>query len=129
VSPEALVWLSAGLNSDILTSRLKLSTLFYSTGDMEKAELILRHNEQQYYSYPVVPLCRCWKKPPPAVTTEFKMACCEQSEDCIKHITAFCVRFMHEEISCVPQKWRTASKRHHNYCRKCILKRKENKSD
>jgi hypothetical protein len=60
VSPQALVWLSAGLNSDISSSRLKLASVFYSTGDMEKAELILRHTEQQYFSYPVLPICRCY---------------------------------------------------------------------
>jgi hypothetical protein len=69
---------------------------------MEKAELILRHTEQQYYSYPVVPICSCWSKPLPAVTVEFKRVCGEQSEDCIKHIAAFCVKFIHEEINCVP---------------------------
>ncbi|XP_060553558.1 uncharacterized protein LOC132714669 [Ruditapes philippinarum] len=102
VSPQALVWLSVGLNSDISSSRLKLASVFYSTGDMEKAELILRHTEQQYYSYPVLPICRCWDKPLPAVTAEFKRVCGEQSEDCIKHITAFCVRFIQKEINFVP---------------------------
>jgi tetratricopeptide (TPR) repeat protein len=102
VSPQALVWLSVGLNSDISSSRLKLASVFYCTGDMEKAELILRHTEQQYYSYPVVPICRCWMKPRPAVTAEFKRVCGEQSEDCIKHITSFCVRFIQKEINCIP---------------------------
>ncbi|XP_060569994.1 uncharacterized protein LOC132728358 [Ruditapes philippinarum] len=102
VSPRALVWLSAGLNSDISSSRLKLASVLYSTGDMEKAELILRHTEQQYYSYPVVLICGCWDKPLPAVTAEYKRVCGEQSEDCIKHITSFCVRFIQEEINCVP---------------------------
>ncbi|XP_060574723.1 uncharacterized protein LOC132732334 [Ruditapes philippinarum] len=101
VSPEVLVWLSAGLNSDISSSRLKLASVFYSTGDMEQAELILRHIEQQYYSYPVVPVCTCVKKPP-AVTAELMRICGEQSEDCIKHITAFCVKFIQEEINCIP---------------------------
>ncbi|XP_060586138.1 uncharacterized protein LOC132741891 [Ruditapes philippinarum] len=101
VSPQALVWLSAGLNSDISSSRLKLASVFYSTGDMEKAELILRHTEQQYNSYPVLPFCCCniWF---PAVSAEFKRLCNEQSEDCIKHIIALCVRFIQEEINCVP---------------------------
>ncbi|XP_060562591.1 uncharacterized protein LOC132722166 [Ruditapes philippinarum] len=102
VSPEALVWLSAGLNSDISSSRLKLASVFYSTGDMKKAELILRHAHQQYYSYPVVPICTCWNKLPLAVTAEFKKVSSEQSEDCIKHITAFCVRFIQKEINCIP---------------------------
>ncbi|XP_060554158.1 uncharacterized protein LOC132715191 isoform X2 [Ruditapes philippinarum] len=102
VSPQALVWLSAGLNSDISSSRLKLASVFYSTGDMEKAELILRHTEQQYYSYPVLPICGCYIHPQEAVTEEFERLCGEQSENCIKHITTFCVRFIQGEINCVP---------------------------
>ncbi|XP_060563763.1 uncharacterized protein LOC132723113 [Ruditapes philippinarum] len=104
MSPEALVWLSAGLNSDTSSSRLKLASVFYSTGDMEKAEQILRHTEQQYYSYPVVPICGCCycKKPLPTVKAEFLRVCGEQSWDCIKHNTAFCVRFIQKEINCVP---------------------------
>ncbi|XP_060578810.1 uncharacterized protein LOC132735823 [Ruditapes philippinarum] len=101
VPSQALVWLSAGLNSDISSSRLKLASVFYSTGDMEKAELILRHTEQQYYSNPVLPICNCWYKTSTA-TAEFERICNEQSENCIKHITAFCVRFIQEEINCVP---------------------------
>ncbi|XP_060573351.1 uncharacterized protein LOC132731231 [Ruditapes philippinarum] len=101
VSPQALECLSAGLNSDISSSRLKLASVFYSTGDMEKAELILRHTEQQYYSNPVLTICGCHRQPP-AVTEEFMRAYNEQSEDCIKHITAFCVRFIQREINCVP---------------------------
>jgi hypothetical protein len=68
---------------------------------MEKAELILRHTQQQYYSYPVLPICGCWTMPS-TVTAEIKKVCNKQSEDCIKHITAFCVRFIQEEINCVP---------------------------
>ncbi|XP_060561482.1 uncharacterized protein LOC132721231 [Ruditapes philippinarum] len=102
LSPEALVLLSAGLNSDISSSRLKLASVFYSTGDIEKAELIVRHTEQQYYSNPVLPMCSCLKKVY-TVTAEFKRVCGEQSEDCIKHITAFCVTFIQKEINCVPQ--------------------------
>jgi tetratricopeptide (TPR) repeat protein len=102
VSPQALVWLSAGLHSDISSSRLKLASVLYSTGYMEEAELILRHTEQQNYSNPVVPICDCWDKPTPAPTAEFKRVCGEQSEDCIKHITAFCVKFIQKEINCIP---------------------------
>ncbi|XP_060600019.1 uncharacterized protein LOC132753556 [Ruditapes philippinarum] len=101
VSPQALVWLSAGVNSDISSSRLKLASVFYSTGYMEKAEFILRHTEQQYYSYPVIPICGCWKTPPPAVTAELMRLCSEQSENYIKK-TAVCVRFTQKEINCVP---------------------------
>ncbi|XP_060561433.1 uncharacterized protein LOC132721191 [Ruditapes philippinarum] len=102
VSHQELICLSAGLNSDIASSKLKLASVFYSTGDMEKAELILRNTEQQYISLPVLPLCRCWIKVKPSVTAEFMRVCSEQNEDCIKHITAMCVRFIQKEINCVP---------------------------
>ncbi|XP_060562593.1 uncharacterized protein LOC132722168 [Ruditapes philippinarum] len=106
VSPQALVWLSAGINSDISSGRLKLASVLYSTGDMEKAELILRHTEQKYFTYPVFPICGCWTKIPQAVTAEFTRLCSEQNEDCIKHKTAYCVRFIREEINCVPHELR-----------------------
>jgi tetratricopeptide (TPR) repeat protein len=99
---EALACLFAGCNSDISSSRLKLASVFYMIGDMGKAELFLRHTEREYYSYPVVPICRCWTTPIPAVTAEFERICSEQSEDCIQHIVAFCVRFIKKEINCVP---------------------------
>jgi tetratricopeptide (TPR) repeat protein len=75
--------------------------VFYSTGDIEKAEVILRHIEQQYYSYPVVAICGCYVKAHLG-TAEFERVCGEQSEDCITHTTAFCVRFIRKEINCVP---------------------------
>ncbi|XP_060600018.1 uncharacterized protein LOC132753555 [Ruditapes philippinarum] len=101
VSPKALIWLSAGVNSDISSSRLKLASVFYSSGYMEKAEFILRHTEQQYYCYPVIPICGCWETPPPAVTAELMRLCSEQSENYIEK-TAICVRFIQTEINCVP---------------------------
>jgi tetratricopeptide (TPR) repeat protein len=70
---------------------------------METAELILRHTEQQYDSYPVLPMCGCWNKRQSVVSAEFMRVCGEQSEDCTKHITAFCVRFIQKDINCVPR--------------------------
>ncbi|XP_060606823.1 uncharacterized protein LOC132759117 [Ruditapes philippinarum] len=70
VSPQALVWLLNGLESDVSSGRLKLASVFYSTGDIEKTELILRHTECQFYSYPVFPMCNCWDMmPPPEIKT------------------------------------------------------------
>ncbi|XP_060572241.1 uncharacterized protein LOC132730352 [Ruditapes philippinarum] len=103
VLPESLVWLSAGLNLDISSSTFKLASIFYCTGDLEKAELILRHTEQQYDSYPVVIICSCWDMPPPTVYAECMRVFTEEREDNITHITAFCVRFMQKEINCVPR--------------------------
>ncbi|XP_060564966.1 uncharacterized protein LOC132724161 [Ruditapes philippinarum] len=103
VSPQALVWLLDGFESDVSSSRLKLASVFYSSGDIEKTELILRHTESQFYSYPVVSLCNCWHRLLlPQVPTEVRRVCNEQIEDCVKNITAFCVRFLKLEINCVP---------------------------
>ncbi|XP_060583124.1 uncharacterized protein LOC132739426 [Ruditapes philippinarum] len=103
VSRQALDWLSDGSNSDISSSRLKLASLFYCTREMEKAEKLLRHTEQQYNSNPVLPFCRCWNNPRRAVPADFvRRVRSDQSEDYIKDITAFCVRFIHKEINCVP---------------------------
>ncbi|XP_060559237.1 uncharacterized protein LOC132719481 [Ruditapes philippinarum] len=125
VSHEALVWLSAGLNSDISSSRLKLASVFYSTEDIDRAELILRHTEQQYYSYHVVPICACWHwTSPAAVSAELMRASSEQGQDLIKHITAFCVRFIQKESNCVPRELQYEMLRstqndipHRNQCR------------
>ncbi|XP_060559089.1 uncharacterized protein LOC132719342 [Ruditapes philippinarum] len=103
LSQKAMAWLSFGLNSDVSSSRLKMASLFYSVGDMEEAEQILRQVEQQYHSNPLLTVCDCWLKPKPAATTEFARACYEQGENCtIKQMMSFCVKFIQKEINCVP---------------------------
>ncbi|XP_045181416.2 uncharacterized protein LOC123540445 [Mercenaria mercenaria] len=102
VSPVALTCLSAGLNSDVASSRLTLASVFYCIGDMEKTEFILRNTKQQCNSGVVVPVCDCWEHPAPDVSAEFKKICNEQNEKCIKYITTFCIRFLRCEINCVP---------------------------
>ncbi|XP_060601999.1 uncharacterized protein LOC132755205 [Ruditapes philippinarum] len=102
VSSETMDLLSDGSDSDVSSSRLKLASVLYCTGDMEKAERILGQTEQQFYSHPVTPVCGCPPRPPQELPTEFMRICTEQSEDCIKHITAFCVRFTQLEINCAP---------------------------
>jgi hypothetical protein len=104
VSPQALVWLLDGLESDVSSGRLKLASAYYSAGNIEKTEIILRYTESKFYSYPVISLCNCWFNcvPPTEVSAEFKNVCQEQNEECIKNVTAFCVRFLKEEINCVP---------------------------
>jgi hypothetical protein len=104
VLPQALVWLQNGLDSDISSGRLKLASVFYSTGDMAKTELILRHTESQYYSYPVVSICGCWDSMHlPKVTAKFARVCNEQILASFKNTIAFCVRFLQQEINCVPR--------------------------
>jgi tetratricopeptide (TPR) repeat protein len=103
VSPQALVWLLDGLDSDVSSGRLKLASVFYSAGNMEKTEIILRYTESQFYSYPVFPICECWFLVPlPRIPAEIEKVYYEQKEDCVKNVIAFCVRFLKQEISCVP---------------------------
>jgi tetratricopeptide (TPR) repeat protein len=103
VSPQALAWLLNGFESDVSSGRLKLASVFYNTGDMEKTELILRHTESQFYSNPVIPICTCLhQESPPKVPAEIIRVCNKQNEDCVKNITAFCVKFLKKEINCVP---------------------------
>ncbi|XP_060590219.1 uncharacterized protein LOC132745341 [Ruditapes philippinarum] len=100
VSPETMALLLNGVNSDYTSGRLKLASVLYCTGDMENAEIILRHKEQTYHFFPVLPVCNCWENTPPQTgTAEFMSVCTKQS---IKHNTAFCVRFIRPEINCVP---------------------------
>ncbi|XP_060606815.1 uncharacterized protein LOC132759110 [Ruditapes philippinarum] len=103
ISPQAFVWLSSGLDSDVSSGRLKLASAFYSEGDMKRTELILRQTERQYNSCPLFHICRCCCKCPERPTVEFKKVCNEQSLDCVKQMTADCVIFTQQEVKCIPQ--------------------------
>jgi tetratricopeptide (TPR) repeat protein len=103
ILPVAFNFLSDGLNSDVSSGRLKLASVFFSIGEMEKAEEILRQTEQKYHSHPVHPICSCIiERPLRLKSVDIKKYCNEHNENCIKHITAFCVRFIRQEINCVP---------------------------
>ncbi|XP_060561396.1 uncharacterized protein LOC132721160 [Ruditapes philippinarum] len=68
VSPQAVLWLSAGLNSDISSSRLKSASVFYSTGDKGESQLILKthRNPKILFPFPRFTYCR----PPKSVPLE-----------------------------------------------------------
>ncbi|XP_060577058.1 uncharacterized protein LOC132734350 [Ruditapes philippinarum] len=100
---KAMDWLSAGLDSDVSSGRLKLASVFYSIGEMEKAAEILRQTEQKYLSHHVLPICSCVARSLPTVSEDIVRYCNEHKEDCIKRITAFCVRFIRLEINCIPR--------------------------
>ncbi|XP_060595011.1 uncharacterized protein LOC132749302 [Ruditapes philippinarum] len=102
ILPEALDWLRDGLSSDVSSGRLKLASVFYSKGEMEKADEILRQTEQEYHSHYVVPICSCVSGSPETVSEDIARVCNEHNEDCIQNITAFCVQFIQQEINCVP---------------------------
>ncbi|XP_060552460.1 uncharacterized protein LOC132713801 [Ruditapes philippinarum] len=103
VQYEALKWLSLGLNSDVTSGRLKLASMFYCVGDMDRAEFVLRQTESRYNSTVVEPVCGCWFHPFISPSPEVKRKCSELSEICIKSITSCCVRFLQTEVNCVPR--------------------------
>jgi hypothetical protein len=100
---EALKWLTLGLNSDVTSGRLKLASMFYCVGDMDRAEFILRQTESRYNSTVVEPVCCCWYHPWSMLSAEFKRKCSELSENNINSITSCCVKFMKKEVNCVPR--------------------------
>jgi hypothetical protein len=103
ISPQAFVWLSSGLDSDVSSGRLKLASAFYSEGDMKRTELILRHTERQYNYCPLFHICHCYWRFQEPPTVEFEKVCNEQSLDCVKQMTADCVIFTQQEVKCIPQ--------------------------
>ncbi|XP_060568763.1 uncharacterized protein LOC132727343 [Ruditapes philippinarum] len=99
VQYQALKWLSLGLSSDVTSGRLKLASVLYCIGDMDRAEFILKQTENRYNCDIVEPLCACWRYPWFDWSAEFKRICREQNEYCINRITSFCVRFMQSEVN------------------------------
>ncbi|XP_045187293.2 uncharacterized protein LOC123545080 [Mercenaria mercenaria] len=102
VSPQALACILAGFNSDVASSKLKYASVFYCTGDMERAALVLRDIENQYNTAVVEPMCGCYKHFIPAFSESFCTACYDGDEESIREIVAFCVRYLPYEIQCVP---------------------------
>ncbi|XP_045169615.2 uncharacterized protein LOC123532273 [Mercenaria mercenaria] len=102
VSPQALAWLETGLDSDVASSRLKLASILYCTGQMESAAFILNDVDQRYNIEVTEPICACYNFPP----THFKIGSSQifslYGEEAVKCIVAHCVRFCREEINCVP---------------------------
>ncbi|XP_060555756.1 uncharacterized protein LOC132716490 [Ruditapes philippinarum] len=106
VQYEALQWLTLGLNSDVTSGRLKLASMFYSVGDMDRAEFILRQTESRYNSTVVEPVCACWPHPLSSRSAEFMRKCDELRENCINSIASCCVKFTQKEVNCVPRELR-----------------------
>jgi hypothetical protein len=103
VQYQALKWLSLGLNSDVTSGRLKLSSVLYCVGDMDRAEFILKQTENRYNCDIVEPVCGCWSHPLFDRAAEFKRKCCELNENSINQTTSFCVKFMKTEIKSIPR--------------------------
>ncbi|XP_060568765.1 uncharacterized protein LOC132727347 [Ruditapes philippinarum] len=103
VQYQALKWLSLGLKSDVTSGGLKLASVLYCAGDMDKAELTLKQIDNRYNCDVVESICACSAYPLSNRSAELVRNFCKQNEYCINRATSFCVRFMQMEISCVPR--------------------------
>ncbi|XP_053375080.1 uncharacterized protein LOC128547207 [Mercenaria mercenaria] len=101
VSPQALTWIEAGLDSDVASSRLKLASIMYCVGNAEIAALILSHIEEQYKIEVTEPKCNCYAFYKYA-KRGFGQLSRQYGVEALKYIVAFCVKFFTSEINCVP---------------------------
>ncbi|XP_045173969.2 uncharacterized protein LOC123535378 [Mercenaria mercenaria] len=102
VSPQALTWIEAGLDSDVASSRLKLASIMYCVGNAEIAALILSHIEEQYKTEVTEPMCVCYEFYRHYLKTGFGRLSSQYGVEALKYIVAFCVKFFTSEINCVP---------------------------
>ncbi|XP_045171927.2 uncharacterized protein LOC123533980 [Mercenaria mercenaria] len=102
VSPQALTWIEAGLDSDVASSRLKLASIMYCVGNAETAASILSHIEERYKTEVTEPLCHCYNFCKSYFKTGFGRLSSQYGVEALKYIVAFCVKFFTWEINCVP---------------------------
>ncbi|XP_053401706.1 uncharacterized protein LOC128557716 [Mercenaria mercenaria] len=108
ISSHALALFSAGLNSDLSSGKLKLTSALYCSGDMDRTVCILQNTECEYDKKNVETICKCWKKPVTYIHVRqgFFDKASTGSKELIKYITSFCVRFLPCEMKCVPHELR-----------------------
>ncbi|XP_060586910.1 uncharacterized protein LOC132742485 [Ruditapes philippinarum] len=101
---KALSFMSLGLDPDVASGKLKLASVFYCTGDIERTEFILKNIEECYDLNVVEPVCGCYDFIHNANRERFNRLCYESNEECtlLKYITASCVCFIRFEINCCP---------------------------
>jgi tetratricopeptide (TPR) repeat protein len=103
VNTEAIKWLEDGLNSDATSSRLKMASALYSSGDFITASLVLESIEKKYDQNIIESLCGCNIPRGCELSGEFQeMAGNKLIVDVLQNNIAFCVRFLPSEIHCVP---------------------------
>ncbi|XP_060591536.1 uncharacterized protein LOC132746425 isoform X4 [Ruditapes philippinarum] len=102
ISNKPLLFMSLGLDSDVASGKLKLASVFYCMGDIERTKRILINIEECYDLSVVEPVCGCYNFNKAPIKESFTRLCYESNEECrlFKHITASCVSFKRSEINC-----------------------------
>jgi tetratricopeptide (TPR) repeat protein len=102
VSPEALTWLSLGLNSDVASSRLKLASVYYCVGDFRTTEYILSNTAEMYDQGLIENIFPFYVQGRVSCSERFSDYSNIHNELSIRHCVAYCVRFIPEEVHCQP---------------------------
>jgi hypothetical protein len=102
VCRESIVLMSLGLNNDVASGKLKLASIFYCTGDIERTELILKNIEESYDLNVVEAICQCYDSQRYKQKMAFNKLCYEADNEyaLLQSKTASCVRFLRCEINC-----------------------------
>ncbi|XP_053381722.1 uncharacterized protein LOC123540909 [Mercenaria mercenaria] len=105
VSLEALGWFSAGLDSDVSSSRLKLASAFYCAGDIQGSENFVIDVQNRYDETSVRNVCSCCqiKNADRFNYSNFDKKAYELNEKAIRVNVSLCVKFLRFEINCIPK--------------------------
>jgi len=104
IPQDMLTMYEESLHTDVTSGKLKLASMLYCRGELERAASLL-HEVELVFDRSVQPVCGCGINPS---NKELSDAFCEymlQNDDpetWTKKL-AFCVRFLREEKMCVPQ--------------------------
>ncbi|XP_053398821.1 uncharacterized protein LOC128556914 [Mercenaria mercenaria] len=101
ITQEAVAWFFHGLKSDV-SSKLKLASIIYCTGDMQRTELILKNIEHCCDLKNVQSMCVC-NEHGRVPNKAFDIMSAFGHEENVLHNTAFRVRFLPCEFNCIPE--------------------------
>ncbi|XP_060553072.1 uncharacterized protein LOC132714261 [Ruditapes philippinarum] len=103
VSKASLEWFDASLDSNVSSSRLKLASVYYCSGEIEAAFTIIKDVDRRYNIHQVEPVCRCTTQPSHLPREEFIKAAECNNENGLKYVAAYCVHFLRSENKCMPK--------------------------
>jgi tetratricopeptide (TPR) repeat protein len=100
--------MTLGLNIDAASGKLKLASIFYCTGDIEGAEIILSNVAESYALNIYEPICGCYVFQKFGQKQAFDKLCYELDDEytLIQSIITSCVRFLRCEKICCPKELR-----------------------
>ncbi|XP_060608495.1 uncharacterized protein LOC132760525 [Ruditapes philippinarum] len=103
ISKASLSWFDASLDSNISSNRLKLASVFYTAGEINKALSIIKDVENRYDINTVEPVCRCTTQSSHPAREGFDKAAEHYNENGMKYAVAYCVNFLRCERTCMPR--------------------------